>query len=71
VVRAIADPASRAIPAAALAGLGPDGRRRPFSVLVRLLVNPAQISGIVRLAGDSRAARCSLARAAPIILSGV
>jgi hopanoid-associated phosphorylase len=70
VVRAIADPASRAVPAAALAGLGPDGRRQPFGVLVGLLVNPAQIPGIVRLAGDSRAALRSLARAAPIILSG-
>ncbi len=70
VLRAIADPAARTIPSAALAGLGADGRRRPLAVLARLLVHPAQIAAIVQLAGDSKAALCSLARAAPAILSG-
>jgi hypothetical protein len=40
-------------------------------VLARLLVHPAQIAAIIRLAGDSKAALRSLARAAPMILSGV
>lgn len=70
VLRAIADPAARSVPSAALAGIGPDGRRRPLAVLARLLVHPAQIAAIIRLAGDSKAALRSLARAAPMILSG-
>jgi len=69
VLRAIVDPAARTIPSAALAGLGPDGRRRPFAVLARLLANPTQISALVQLAGDSRAALRSLAQAMPAILN--
>ena len=71
VLRAIADPAARTLPWAALTGLGPNGRRRPLAVLARLLENPAEIAAVVRLARDSRAALRSLARAAPIILSSL
>ncbi len=71
VLRAIVDPATQTVPTAALAGLGPDGRRRPLAVLARLLANPAQIIDVVRLAHGGRAALRSLARAAPIILSAV
>ncbi|MEI8396875.1 MAG: hopanoid-associated phosphorylase [Rhodospirillaceae bacterium] len=56
VVRAIADPAERAIPGPALAGLGPDGRTRPLAVAMRLLREPRSLPALLRLAADSRAA---------------
>jgi hopanoid-associated phosphorylase len=55
-VRAIADPAERAIPSAALAGLAPDGGTRPLAVLARLALRPWQVPSVVRLAADSAAA---------------
>lgn len=55
-LRAIADPAGRAVPSAALAGLAPDGRTRPFAVLVRLALRPWQIPELARLAADSATA---------------
>ncbi len=68
VGRAVADPARRALPLAALAGVGPDGGRRPLAVLLRLLVRPWDIADVVRLAGDSRAALSSLRRVASVAL---
>lgn len=68
VVRAIADPASRAIPAAALVGMGDDGRRQPFAVLGRLIADPGDIPRIFRLARDSNAALRSLADAAKVLM---
>jgi hopanoid-associated phosphorylase len=67
-VRAIADPASRSIPAAALAGIGADGRRRPLAVLIRLLKAPTEIPALIRIARDSSAALGSLSVAAPALL---
>lgn len=55
VLRAVADPAERAIPPAALAGVGPDGSVRPLAVAVRLLAAPWQLPTLLRLAADSRA----------------
>src|SRR5262249_60264974 len=46
VIRAIADPAGRALPAAALAGLAPDGSARPWAVLLSLLRRPPQLIGL-------------------------
>jgi len=71
VLRAIADPAARTVPKAALAGLGPDGRRRPLAVLAKLLANPAETAAVIRLARDGGAALRGLARAAPVILSAM
>jgi adenosylhomocysteine nucleosidase len=59
-LRAIADPAGRAIPSAALAGLAPDGRTRPLAVMARLALRPWQIPEVMRLAADSAAALASL-----------
>jgi nucleoside phosphorylase len=56
VLRAIADPASRDIPRAALVGLDADGRTRPGAVLGALLRDPTQLGGVMRLAFDARAA---------------
>ncbi len=67
-VRAIADPASRSVPRAALAGIGPDGERKPFAVLARLLANPAELPALIRVARDSNAALKSLSVAAPHVL---
>lgn len=55
VLRAVGDPARRAIPAAALAGVGPDGSVRPAAVALRLLAAPWQLPALLRLAADSRA----------------
>ena len=68
VIRAVADPARRALPRAALAGIDRDGRRRPLAVLLRLLLRPLDIADVVRLAGDSRAALVSLRRVASVAL---
>lgn len=68
VLRAIADPADRAIPRAALAGLGPQGETKPFAVLVELLKRPTELPALLRVARDSKAALRALAAAAPAIL---
>jgi len=68
VVRAIADPASRAVPAAALAGLGDDGRMRPGAVVMALARRPGETAALIGLAAEWRAARASLRRAGPLLL---
>ena len=65
-LRAVADPAWRAVPEAALVGLAPDGSRRPLSVRARLLVSPRQAPDLVRLAFDSAAALAALRRVAAL-----
>lgn len=67
VVRAIADPASRSLPFAALAGMGEDGNVRPFAALAALLRHPGQIPALIGLARDSAAAMATLRRAAGIV----
>ena len=62
VIRAIADPAGRTLPAAALAGLSADGSARPWAVLVGLLRRPDQLIGVIRLIGDSAAGFSALGR---------
>lgn len=64
VVRAIADPADRAIPWSAMAGMAPDGSLRPAAVLGRLLLRPWEVPALARLARDSRAAHAALGRVA-------
>lgn len=70
VLRVIADPADRAIPWAAMAGMAPDGAVRPAAVLGRLLLRPWEVPAIVRLARDSRQAHAVLGRVA-LRLAGV
>lgn len=55
-LRIIADPALRAIPSAALHGLGPGGERRPFAVLARLLYQPWELLPLIRVGRDSQTA---------------
>ena len=68
IVRAIADPADRTIPPAALAGLGPDGEQRPFAVMLAMLRNPAQVPALIQLARDAKTALRRLAAAAPSVV---
>ena len=69
IVRAIADPADRTIPPAALVGLGPDGEQRPFAVMLALLRNPAQVPALIQLARDAKTALRRLAAAAPSVVN--
>ena len=69
IVRAIADPADRTIPPAALAGLGPDGEQRPFAVMLAMLRNPAQVPALIQLARDAKTALRRLAAAAPSVVN--
>lgn len=68
IVRAIADPADRTIPPAALAGLGPDGEQRPIAVMLAMLRNPAQVPALIQLARDAKTALRRLAAAAPSVV---
>jgi hopanoid-associated phosphorylase len=56
VLRAVADPVERAIPAAALVGLAPDGRTTALPVIAGLLRRPADLPGVIRLGLDTKAA---------------
>ena len=60
VLRAIADPAERGIPAPALAGLGPEGETRPGAVALRLMAAPWTLPALLRLAKDSEAGLAAL-----------
>lgn len=63
-LRAIADPARRRIPSAALAGLAPSGGRRPLAVAAALSRRPWELPDVLRLALDSAAALAVLRRVA-------
>lgn len=69
VLRAIADPAGRGLPPAALVGLHPSGRTAPGRVLASLLRQPGQIPDLVATARDTRRALAAL-RAAMMALRG-
>ncbi|MEM9144680.1 MAG: squalene--hopene cyclase [Pseudomonadota bacterium] len=51
-IRAIADPADRAIPKAAQEGIGPDGRPQIGSVLSGLAARPGDLPGLLALRRD-------------------
>jgi hopanoid-associated phosphorylase len=62
-VRVVIDPAHRAVPEAALAGMRPDGGTSITAVMRELIAGPSQLSGLLRLAYDGYAARRALRRA--------
>lgn len=64
VVRAIADPAARALPPPALVGLGPEGETRPLAVALALLNAPYHLPALLKLAADSRHGFATLRTAA-------
>ncbi|MBI1364924.1 MAG: hypothetical protein GC153_03080 [Alphaproteobacteria bacterium] len=59
-IRAIADPASRALPPAALNAVAPDGSTRTLSVLWKCAKAPAQLPALLQLGSDSETALKSL-----------
>jgi len=61
-IRAIADPAERDLPPAALVGLGPDGRVDLRAVLASVLRTPGQIPALLTVALDTRRALAALLR---------
>lgn len=67
VVRAVADPAERTIPGAALAAVRPDGRVDHAAVVRHLLAKPWQLPHLLRLARDSAAGLTTLRRTAVLI----
>jgi hopanoid-associated phosphorylase len=62
-LRAIADPAERALPAAVLAGLGSEGRADWAAVARALVLRPTELAAVLRVAADARHALQALARA--------
>lgn len=64
VLRAIADPAERRLPPAAVSGLDAEGRAAIGRVFLSLLQDPAQLPALLRVASDVRGALKSLQRGA-------
>lgn len=69
-LRAVADPADRNIPRAALSGLCEDGRIQALPVLMQLFQRPWELPGLLRLAIDAGKAMAALRRVAELGLSG-
>jgi hopanoid-associated phosphorylase len=63
ILRAIADPATRSLPSAAVNGLKDDGTAALGRVIVSVLRHPGQIAALLRLAGDTRRALSALGSA--------
>ncbi len=62
ILRAVSDPAERALPAAALKALDPDGGINLGAVIRELIRSPGQLAGLGAAALDSRAAFRTLNR---------
>ncbi len=60
VLRAVADPAGRALPPAAVTALDEDGNIRLPRVVLSLLRHPAQLPGLMALGKDAALARAAL-----------
>lgn len=67
VCRAIVDPAWRSLPKAAMAGLRDDGTTAVLPIIRELARDPSQLGGLLRIAGDAKAARQSLALARRVL----
>ena len=61
-VRVVIDPAHRAVPEAALAGMLPSGGTSVTAVMRKLIARPSQLSALLRIAIDAYAARSALLR---------
>ncbi len=61
-IRAIADPADRALPAAALKAVAPDGSTRVLTTLGAAMRDPRQFPDLMKLGRDSAAATKTLRR---------
>ena len=67
-LRAVSDPAERALPASAARAMGPDGDLQIGRLLGGLLSRPGDLPDLVRLGLDSRKASAALGRAAALLL---
>jgi len=65
-LRAIADPANRSLPAAALAPLTREGKPQPLLVAARLALRPWDLPEVLRLGLDARKAERALAGLRPL-----
>jgi adenosylhomocysteine nucleosidase len=65
-LRAIADPAERGLPWAALAPLDGEGRPRPLRVMGRLAARPWELPALLRLGLEAKRAERALAGLGPI-----
>jgi len=63
ILRAVADPASRDLPPAAVDGLKEDGTPALTRVISSVLQHPGQIAALLRLGGDTRRALLALGSA--------
>ncbi len=63
-LRAIADPAARSLPQAALKAIGPDGRLQLFSAIAAMYLRPWESLALVRLAYETRLAFDTLEKVA-------
>ncbi len=70
VVRAVADPAARDLPHAALVATREDGGIHAQAVMTALIRRPWEIGAMLRLARDARVAFATLKRAAETLLRG-
>jgi len=66
-IRAVADPATQALPPAAMAGFSPEGKVRPLGVLKALLSDPPQIAQLLGISANVLAALIALWRAADAV----
>ncbi len=66
-LRAVADPAHRTLPPAALIGLDKWGRVRLGPVLVSVALNPFQVPGLIRVGLDTKRALAALKDAVPAL----
>ncbi|MGB8738252.1 MAG: phosphorylase [Rhodomicrobium sp.] len=62
VLRVVLDPAHRALPPSALAGAREDGDTDPMAVIKSLMRRPGDLTGLLRLADDTRKASRALLR---------
>ncbi len=67
VIRAVADPAGRALPASAMAGLDAEGNARPGAVMLGLLRRPRDLPGLIRVGLDSGRALSALGDALKVV----
>lgn len=67
VLRAVADPATFDVPAAALSGVDTAGRTRPMAVIARLARRPRDIPALIALAEAAARGRRGLIAVAPLI----
>jgi hopanoid-associated phosphorylase len=70
-LRVICDAADRAVPAAAIAGLGADGRIEVWAVVRSLFVSPGQMRGLLQLSRDAQRAFGELRHARDALGAGL